>query len=136
MAVIGAVIGIGIIGAVVYDDHSDHSDYSDYDNYSDYSDAAERRKRRVEAKNNEINEQKYDINTYKANSVNGYLKDYSLRQQSGVSVSVSAVKKDGDSKIEETIKSNSECDSAELEAEIEAIDKVMSKIDKILEEGE
>lgn len=133
MAVIGAVIGIGIIGVVVYDDHSD---YSDYDNYSDYSDAAERRKRRVEAKNKEVNDQKYDINTYKTNSVNGYLKDYSLKQQSGVSVNVSAVKKDGDSQIEETIKSNLEHDSAGLEAEIEAIDNVMSKIDKILKEGE
>ena len=30
MAVVGAVIGVGIIGAVVYDNHSDYSDYDEY----------------------------------------------------------------------------------------------------------
>lgn len=136
MAVIGAVIGVGIIGAVVYDNHSDYSDYSNY-TYSNYSDAAERRKRRLETKNREINQQKYTINTYKTNNVNEYLKSPSLKQQSGVDVNVEAVRKDGDSQIDEVIKGNIDRDSFDLKAEIKRIDKVIDKIDKILgEEGE
>ena len=102
MAVI-AIVGAGaVIGAVSYDNHSDYSDYDnyeDYDNYSNYSDAAVRRQRRMDETNRKIDSQKHEINTYKSNSINGYLQSSSLKQQSGVNVSVPEVKKDGDSKI-------------------------------------
>lgn len=133
MAVIGAVVGVGIIGAVVY---NNHSDYSDYDNYSNYSDAAERRQRRLDAKKSEISTQKSEINTYKTNNINDYLASSSLKQQSGVSVSVLAVKQDGDSKIENDIKTNLQRESATLITEIDDINRVISKIDEILKEDE
>ena len=139
MAVVGLAFGGIAVGAVVYDNYSnysDYDDYSDYDNYSNYSDAAVRRQRRIDAKKSEIDGQKNEINNYKINNVNEYLKSSSLKQQSGVSVSVSQVKKDGDDKIEDTIKTNIEKESAELVLQISEIDSVIEKIDKILGEGE
>lgn len=136
MAVVGLALGGIAIGAVVYDNHSDHSDYSDYDNYSNYSDAAERRQRRIDAKKSAISIQKDDINTYKTNNVNDYLQSSALKKQSGVEVSVAEVKKDGDSKIEDVITMNSERESAGVVAEIDDINEVLGKINKILEEGE
>lgn len=136
MAVIGAVIGAGVLGAVIYDNYSDYSDYSDYDNYSNYSDAAERRRRRREAKNQEIDGQKLEINAYKANSVNEYLSSETLKRQSGVTVSVKEVKEDGDAVISGAVQRDSERGSAGVNAELDEIDKVLTKIDKILKEGE
>lgn len=136
MAVIGAVIGAGVLGAVIYDNYSDYSDYSDYDNYSNYSDAAERSRRRREAKNQEIDGQKLEINAYKANSVNEYLDSETLKRQSGVEVSVNEVKEDGDAVIDRAVQRDSERGSAGVNAELEEIDKVLTKIDKILKEGE
>ena len=139
MAVIGAiggVIGVGLFGAVVYDNYGDYGNYSDYDNYSDYSDAAERQRRRREAKDQESEGPKLEINAYKANSVNEYLESEALKRESGVNVSVKEVKKDGDAVINRAVMSDSERESAGLKAEIEEIDKVLTKIDKILKEGE
>ena len=139
MAVVGLALGGLAIGAVLYDDHSDYSDYSnysDYDNYSNYSDAAERRQRRLDAKRKEINGQEQEVNTYKTNNVNEYLKSGSLKNQSGVEVSVNEVKKDGDGKIEYDTKVNSDRESAEIVAQMKKIDSVLDKIDEILEEGE
>ncbi len=136
MAVIGAVIGAGVLGAVIYDNYSDYSDYSDYDNYSNYSDAAERSRRRREAKNQEIDGQKLEINAYKANSVNEYLSSETLKRQSGVTVSVKEVKEDGDAVISGAVQRDSERGSAGVNAELDEIDKVLTKIDKILKEGE
>ena len=139
MAVVGLALGGLAIGAVLYDDHSDYSDYSnysDYDNYSNYSDAAERRQRRLDAKRKEINGQEQEVNTYKTNNVNEYLKSVSLKNQSGVEVSVNEVKKDGDGKIEYDTKVNSDRESAEIVAQMKKIDSVLDKIDEILEEGE
>ncbi|MCI5726962.1 MAG: hypothetical protein MR274_05525 [Clostridium sp.] len=139
MAVVGLALGGLAIGAVLYDDHSDYSDYSnysDYDNYSNYSDAAERRQRRLDAKRKEINGQEQEVNTYKTNNVNEYLKSVSLKNQSGVEVSVNEVKKDGDGKIEYDTKVNSDRESAEIVAQMKQIDSVLDKIDEILEEGE
>lgn len=136
MAVIGAVIGVGVLGAVIYDNYSDYSDYSDYDNYSNYSDAAERSRRRREAKNQEIDGQKLEINAYKANSVNEYLSSETLKRQSGVTVSVKEVKEDGDAVISGAVQRDSERGSAGVNAELDEIDKVLTKIDKILKEGE
>lgn len=131
MAVVGAVIGVGILGAILHDDHSDYSAYSDYSNYSD---AAERRRRRQEAKEREISEQKQEINTYKTNNVNDYLQSVALKRESGVSVNVSEVKKDGDSKIDNDIKRNADRETAGLKTDIQQINQVLEKIDKILKE--
>lgn len=131
MAVVGAVIGVGILGAIL---HDDHSDYSDYSNYSNYSDAAERRRRRQEAKEREISEQKEEINTYKTDNVNDYLQSVSLKQENGVSVNVEEVKKDGDYKIDNDVKRNVDRESANLNADIEQINQVLKNIDKILRE--
>lgn len=136
MAVVGLALGGIAIGAVIYDNHSDYSDYDDYDNYSNYSDAAERRKRRIDAKRSEINSQEQEVNIYKANNVNDYLKSTSLKNQSGVEVSVNEVKKDGDAKIEDAIQTSTERESAEVVKHMEDIDKVLNKIEKILKEGE
>lgn len=135
MAVIGAVVGGAVLGAIVYDNHSDHSDYSNYNNYSNYSDAAERKKRRMDDKQKNINAQRTEINTYKIDNVNEYLKTQALKVKPGVDVSLPEVKKDGDSKISEAANSDAERDSADLTADIENIDRVIKKIDKILEEN-
>lgn len=132
MAVIGAVIGGAVVGAVMYDNHSDYSDYGNYGNYSNYSDAAERRRRRIEEKKREIDSQKHEINTYKANSVNDYLKSDSLKQQSGVDVNVSQVKSDGDAKIEDEIRTDIDRSCADSVNEINDLNQAIKKIDEIL----
>lgn len=133
MAVIFAVGGAVIGGAVVLG-HSDYSDYIAHNDYSAYSDAAEQRQRRINAKETEIKEQVADVNTYKTQSVNDYLRSASLKSEDGVTVSVSAVKSDGDQKIEDEVKINTDRESAGLVSEIGEIDSVLNKIDKILEE--
>lgn len=134
MAVIFAVVGGGAVVAAV-GSYSDHSDYSNYHDWHEYSDAAERKKRRIEAKNEEIKDKGYEINTYKTQSVNPYLESRPLINQDGVTVSVPAVERDGDAKIKKEENQNISRQSAPLEAEIHEIDKVISKIDKILAEG-
>ena len=85
MAIIGAVVGAGAVYGIAttdpYDDYSNYSNYSDYDNYANYSDAAERRRRRQEEKKREISNKEYEINSYKTQNVNGYLKSENLIKQ-------------------------------------------------------
>lgn len=138
MAVV-AVVGVGaVIGGAIsgYSDHSDYSDYYAHSDYSNYSDAAERRRRRIEAKNKEIETQKYEINAYKTEHVNGYLQTLVLKRQDGLSVSVPEVKKDGDMKIvnEENIDIGRE--SAGLKSEVAELDSLLGKIKTVLEESE
>ena len=132
----GAVVGLATTPVPGDSNYSDHSDYGNYDNYSNYSDAAERRQRRIEAKKNEIRNQKNEVNTYKTQSVNEYLQSSSLKAESGVTVSVAEVKRDGDKKIADEVKMNMDRESADLVCEISEIDAVLCKIDKLLEEGE
>lgn len=132
----GAVLGIATTPVPGDSNYSDYSEYDNYDNYSNYSDAAERRERRIKAKKSEISSQKNEVNTYKIQSVNDYLQSDSLKEKSGVSVSVAAVKKDGDKKIDDEVKMNTDRESANLVCEISEIDAVINKIDKILEEEE
>jgi formyltetrahydrofolate synthetase len=140
MAVIFAVVGGGAVVGIATtpaedSNYSDYSDYSNYGNYSNYSDAAERRQRRIENKKREIDSQKTTVNSYKTDSVNSYLQSSKLKQESGVDVSLSEVKKDGDKKIDNQLGSDLERDTADIEKEIEKIDAVMGKIEKILKEG-
>lgn len=131
MAVIFAVVGGAVVGIATSDPYSD---YSDYDNYSNYSDAAERRRRRMEEKKREIDDQKYEINTYKTNSVNGYLQSSFLKQQSGVSVSMMKVKDDADNKISNEEREKVKEESSSQVEELEQINRVIEKIDKVLRE--
>ena len=138
MAVIFAVVGGGaVIGIATTPSSGDssHSDYSDY-HYSNYSDAAERRQRRREAKRTEIDNQKAEVNSYKTQSVNEYLQSSSLKAESGVTVDVSAVKRDGDKKLSDEVRENTDRESADLVSEIQDIDTIIHKIDTILDEGE
>ncbi len=139
MAVIFAVVGGGaVIGIATTPGSGDssHSDYDDYGNYSNYSDAAERRQRRREAKRTEIDNQKAEVNSYKTQSVNEYLQSSSLKAESGVTVDVSAVKRDGDKKLSDEVRGNTDRESADLVSEIQDIDTIIHKIDTILDEGE
>ena len=135
MAIIFAVVGGGaVVGIATTDPYSDHSDYSNYSNYSNYSDAAERRARRRKEKEKEIGEQRFDINTYKINSVNDYLKSEYLKQQSGISVNLSAVEQDGNDKISNEENDYLKRESADIKKEISDIEELLKKIDTILEE--
>lgn len=135
MAVIFAVVGGGaVIGIATSEPYSDHSDYSNYDNYSDYSDAEERRRRRIEAKEKEVREGIEEVNQYKIQRVNGYLKDKALIGESGEKVSVDAVKQDGYAKInQEESKLIKEATSS-VKNEMKEIDAMLAAIDKILED--
>ena len=100
MAVIFAVVGGGaVLGIDTSPDYGDYGDHSDHSDYSNYSDEAERRQRRIEDKKREINSKKSNVNTYKTQSVNSYLQSSTLREESGVTVNLAEVRRDGDKKI-------------------------------------
>lgn len=138
MAVIFAVVGggaiVGIANSDPYSDYSDHSDYSNYGNYSNYSDAAERRKRRIAAKEAEVAQGTQEVNQYKINRVNGYLKNQQLIYESGETVSVDAVKNDGYGKIERDEKSKIASETNNIQQEVDEIDAAIATIDRILED--
>lgn len=138
MAVIFAVVGggaiVGIANSDPYSDYSDHSDYSNYGNYSNYSDAAERRKRRIAAKEAEVAQGTQEVNQYKINRVNGYLKNQQLISESGETVSVDAVKNDGYGKIERDEKSKIASETNNIQQEVDEIDAAIATIDRILED--
>ncbi len=136
MAVIFAVVGGGaVVGIATSDPYSDHA-YYDWDDYSNYSNAAEKRRRRIEAKNKEIEDKKYEINTYKTQKVNEHLKSDALIQQEGTVVSVPEVEKDGDAKIQSEEDREIAMKNKPVESEIQEIDRVISKIDSILAEDD
>ena len=137
MAVIFAVVGGGaIIGIANSDSHdySDYEDYEDYGDYSNYSDAAERRKRRMDAKKKEIAQDIQEINQYKIDRVNDFLKNKKLISESGECVSVDSVKKDGDEKIDREEKKKVDGETRSIQKELNEIEAVISAIDRILEE--
>lgn len=139
MAVIFAVVGggaiIGIANTDPYSDYSDHSDYSNYGNYSNYSDAAERRRRRIAAKENEVKQGVQEVNQYKINRVNSYLKNQQLISEPGETVSVSEVSKDGYDKISTEEKESVANETMGIKKEIKEIDGVIKAIDRVLEEN-
>lgn len=135
MAVIFAVVGGGaIVGIATSDPYSDHSDYSNYGNYSNYSDAAERSKRRLAAKEEEVKQSAQEINQYKINQVNGYLKSQRLIVWSGETVPMSEMKKDGNSKINHDENNKVESETRSTQQEIDEIEVAIAAIDKILED--
>ncbi|MGN1191043.1 MAG: hypothetical protein ACI4S0_00080 [Dorea sp.] len=138
MAVIFAVVGggaiIGIANSDPYSDYSNHSDYSNYGNYSNYSDAAERRKRRIAAKEEEIKQGVQEVNQYKINHVNAYLKNEMLISKTGETVDVRSVEEDGNEKILLDEKVAVIQQTKSTQQEIEEIDAVIATIDRILED--
>ena len=139
MAVIFAVVGggaiVGIVSSDPYSDYSDHSDYSNYGDYSNYSDAAERRRRRIAAKEDEVRQGVQEVNQYKINRVNSYLKNSRLISEPGETVSVSEVSKDGYGKISNAEKKSVASETMSIQKEIKGIDSVIEAIDRILEEN-
>jgi len=142
MAVIFAVVGGGAIVGIIaapgpysdYSNHSKHSEYSDYGNYSNYSDAAERRRRRIAAKEDEVKEGTQEVNQYKINRVNDYLKNQQLISESGATVSVDAVKEDGDGRIEQDKKIKIATETRDIQQEVDDIDAAIDAIDRILKD--
>lgn len=139
MAVIFAVVGggaiVGIANSDPYSDYSDHSDYSNYGDYSNYSDAAERRRRRIAAKEDEVRQVVQEVNQYKINRVNSYLKKSRLISEPGETVSVSEVSKDGYDKIRNAEKKTVASETMSIQKEIKEIDSAIEAIDRILEEN-
>lgn len=133
MAVIFAVVGGGAVIAIASSDYSDRS-YTEHSDYGNYSDEAERRRRRMDAKKQEIEGKKQEVNAYKLNSVNEYLHTDSLIQQSGVSVSIPEVQKDGNATIERDQTSNIDRESAQKRIELNEINQLIGRIDQILQE--
>lgn len=135
MAVIFAVVGGGAIVGIANTDYSDHSDYSNYGDYSDYSDAAERRRRRIAAKEDEIRQGVQEVNQYKINRVNSYLKNPRLISEPGETVFVDEVRKDGYDKISNEEKESVASEAISIQEEIKEINSVIEAIDRILEEN-
>ncbi len=117
-----------IIVIMIYDD------YSNYDNYSNYSDAAERRARRRREKEREIEEDSIEVNTYKVNKINEYLKSENLKMEPGVSVGLKAVKEDGYKKIDDEKERYFSNKTSDIVEEVKKIDCLLEKINKALEE--
>ncbi len=135
MAVIFAVVGGAVVIGLCSDsDHSDYSDYSNYDNYSNYSDAAERRERRLRAKQEETESARQKVNEYKSDSVNPCLTLKSLIMEPGESVEVPSVQRNGNEKITDEERKKIDAETADMKKEVNEIDQVISKIDKLLEE--
>lgn len=138
MAIIFAVVGggaiVGIANSDSHSDYSDHSDYSNYGNYSNYSDAAERRRRRIAAKEEEIKQSVQEVNQYKINPVNTYLKNEQLISEPGETVSVNGVEIDGHEKINYDEKTKIFSETSNIQQEINKIDAVIAAIDRVLED--
>ena len=134
MAIIFAVVGGGaVVGIATSDPYDDYSDYSNYGNYSNYSDAAERRRRRIAAKEEEVRQGVQEVNQYKINNVNAYLKNQELISEPGETVWVGDVKFDGDQKIDRDEERNVASETKSIQQEIDEIDATIAAIDRILE---
>lgn len=97
--------------------------------------AEQERKRRLAKENQErIRSYTNTVNTYKTDKINKYLKKELVINAPGESVSLGAIKNDGDNNIDlrENIEIEKECKS--LHNEICEIEKLISKIDNGLEE--
>ena len=135
MAIIFAVVGGGAVVGIATTDtsHSDYSEYDNYDDYSNYSDAAERQRRRKEERERELKDLKCEINQYKSDTVNPHLTSSTLKGYTGVTVNVNEVEKDGNDTINTFERRKIDAESSELKAEVESIDNLLNKLDKVLE---
>lgn len=126
------VIGGVFVGAlIVYDNLSSHSDYSDYDDYGDYSDYEEQRKRKIRSMKDDAKSDARELSNYKDNSINPELTNSDLISQSAMRVSVPSMDSDVKGRINTEIADASDNETAELRAELDEIEKLIKKIEKI-----
>lgn len=124
--VLGAIVAIG--GAAIA--HGDYSDYS-YGDYSDYNDAAAKREMRINSLKEEIESAAQVLFTYKSENVNPELSSPSLKNAKAMKVSETAMDKDVKSSIEKKIDDEVLQDTETLQIEIQQIDELLEKIEKI-----
>lgn len=138
MAVIFAIGGVVVGGAVMaasYSDYSDYHDsyydYSDYSNYSDYSDAAERRRQRISAKQSEINSAERDLNTFKTQTIEPL-----FNNKNNISINMSTSELDNKYKSEIKLQENNEIsqETMQIKFEIYNINEVINKLKEVKKE--
>ena len=125
--VLGAVVAVGGFALT----HGDYSDYGDYGDYSDYSDAEAKKEMQINNLKEEAENAAKILSEYKSQSVNPELSSQSLREESAMRVSEAAMDKDVKSSIEKRIDDETLRDTETLQMEMQKIDKLLAKIEKI-----
>ncbi|MCI8880505.1 MAG: hypothetical protein HFH28_07305 [Clostridiaceae bacterium] len=120
----------------VYSDHGDYSNYSDYSNHSDYSDAAERKRRRIAALEEECKSAVQSLEGYKRDSVNPKLLKTSLKQEPAMTVSETDMDKDAKKKIDQEMQQQVRWDTADVEAQLEEVNRLLERIYQIEKEAD
>lgn len=134
MAVIFAVGAAFVGGLIVYDNSSDIL-YSDYSTYDDYDDAEVRRMKRIETLKRDIELEAENYSDYKRYTVNPELESDSLKRETAMNVSFAAMDKDARGKIQRQIDAQVETKAGMLQRELQEVDDLLSKIDKIEREN-
>ncbi len=132
-AVGGAFIG-GLIVDTLTDDYF-HSDYSDYSDYDDYDDAETRRLKRIETLKRDTEFAAQNFSEYKKYTVNPELESSSLKAETAMNVSAAAMDKDVKKKLQKQIDDQLLKKTGVLRQELEEIDSLLLKIDKIEKEN-
>lgn len=109
------------------------SDDDDDDDDNDFSGAEYRRQRLIEEKKREIAQVEQDVNQHKINRVNGYLKNRTLIEQPGISVSVDKVLADGNEKLDNEESAAVDKATNEVNRQIAEIEAVIAAIDEKLQ---
>lgn len=131
MAVVLAVGGAIIGGLIVYDNLSDSYSYSDYGDYDNYDDAEVRRLKRIETLKRDTEAAAQELSDYKRYTVNSELDNSSLKNETAMNVSYTAMDKDVKSKMQRQIDDQMQKKTGTLKRELEEIDKLLLKIDEI-----
>lgn len=132
--VLGAIVGVGAL--IVYDNVNSYSDYSDYDDYSDYSDAEERKKRRIRTMKDDVLGDVNTLSNYKTDSINPELVSNDLKNQTALRVSVSAMDEDVKQKNSDETNKKIVDETDELRKELNEIEGLIGKIDKMEKESD
>lgn len=130
MAVVfGAVVIVGGLAVA----HGDYSDYENYEDYSDYDDEDEEieRLRRIESLREETEKAANTLSEYKSGTVNPKLSRQALKETSAMEVSEDAMDKDVRSSLEKEKDNELLQDTEELQKEMQQIDNLLEKIEKI-----
>ena len=135
MAVIFWAVGGVVASAILHDDHSAHSDYDNYSNHSDYSDYAERQRRRLASLKSDTESAARELSSYKSYTVNPELDLYSLRSETAMRVSESAMDEDARSKIQRRLDADESSETSSLNRELVLINNILDKISHIEKES-
>ena len=125
--VLGAVVAVGGLALT----HGDYSDYANYGDYSDYSGEDAEKFLRVESLQEEAEKAANILSEYKSKSVDPELNSQSLKNASAMKVSETAMDKDVKSSIERKRDSEILRDTKALQMEMQQIDELLGKIEKI-----